>query len=85
MCNGGGGEGEKGIGLCGEYLQKLYTVYSPDSEPTNLLYHPKQKPMRGGGLRQINNCGQIPLQVNFKKIRSLGFGVFIVIWSMYGM
>jgi hypothetical protein len=34
-------------------------------EPTKLLYHPKQKPRRGGGLRQINTCRQIPLQVNF--------------------
>jgi hypothetical protein len=26
----------------------LYIVYQ-DSEPTALLYHPKQKPRRGGG------------------------------------
>jgi hypothetical protein len=30
-----------------------------------LLYHPKQKPRRGGGLRQINTCRQVSLQVNF--------------------
>jgi hypothetical protein len=33
-----------------------------------------------GGLRQINTCRQVPLQVN-KKSRHLGFGVFIDIWS----
>ncbi len=30
----------------------------------------KQKPRRGGGLRQINTCRQVPLQ--FKKSRHLG-------------
>jgi hypothetical protein len=29
-----------------------------------LLYHPKQKPRRGGGLGQINACRQVPLQDN---------------------
>jgi hypothetical protein len=28
------------------------------------LDHPKQKPRRGGGLRQINTC-RISLQINF--------------------
>ncbi len=27
--------------------------------------HPKQKARRGGGLRQINTCRKVPLQVNF--------------------
>ncbi len=26
---------------------------------------PKQKPRRGGGLRQINTCRKVPIQVNF--------------------
>jgi hypothetical protein len=26
--------------------------------------HPKQKPLRGGALRQINTCRKVPLQVN---------------------
>jgi hypothetical protein len=34
-------------------------------EPTKLLYNPKQKPRRGGGLRQINTCRQVTLLVNF--------------------
>ncbi len=45
---------EGGIGLCGEHIQKLYTVY-----------HPKQKLRRGGGLSQMNTCRQALLQVNF--------------------
>ncbi len=28
------------------------------------LYQPKQKLRRGGGLRQINTCRKVPLQVN---------------------
>jgi hypothetical protein len=51
-----------------------------DSEPTKLLYHPKQKPGREGGLIQIKTCRQIPLQVNFK---FSGFGVLKAIWSMF--
>jgi hypothetical protein len=30
-----------------------------------LLHHPEQKPRRGGGLRQINTCRKVPLQINF--------------------
>ncbi len=37
----------------------------PDSEPTKLLDHPRQKPRRGGGLRQINTYREVPLHVNF--------------------
>jgi hypothetical protein len=35
-----------------------------------------------GDLWQINTCRRVPLLVNFKKSRHLGFGVFIDIWSM---
>ncbi len=35
-----------------------------------------------GGLRQINTCRQVPLLVNFLEKLTLGFGVFVVIWSM---
>ncbi len=41
----------------------------PDSEPIKLLDHPKQKPRRAGGLRQINTCRKVPLQVNFFRWR----------------
>ncbi len=43
-----------GSGCVESIYQELYTVYLPDSEPSKLLYHYKQKPRRGGGLRQIN-------------------------------
>ncbi len=33
---------EGGIGLCGEHHGELYTMYLTDSEPTKLLFHPKQ-------------------------------------------
>ncbi len=71
VCNGGRGSG------CVD-LQELYTVYVvrfQDSEPTKLLYHPKQKPRREGVLRQINTCSQVPLQVNC--------GVLKAFWSMH--
>ncbi len=69
------------------YVESIFGGYIlyiwPDSEPTKLFSYPKQKPRRGGGLRQINNCCQIQLQVKFcKKRRPLGFGDFIVFWSM---
>ncbi len=48
-------------------IYRSYTLFTiwPDSEPTKLLYLPKQKPWRGGGLRQINTWYQVPLLVNF--------------------
>ncbi len=50
----------------------FYVIISPHfiipenvtHSPTKLLYRPKQKPRRGGGLRNINTCRQVPLQVN---------------------
>ncbi len=59
----------------------------PDSESTKLLYHPKQKPRRGGRLRQIITCRQVPLQVNFKKSWHLGsvslwlFGPCLIVFA----
>ncbi len=47
-----------GIGLCGEHLKELYTV--------KIALPPQTKTYRrGGGLRQINTCRQVPLLVNF--------------------
>ncbi len=71
---------QKGV----ESTSKSYTMCIwQDSEPTKLLYHPKQILRRGGGLGQINTFHQVPLLVNFfKKSRHLGFGVFIDVWSM---
>ncbi len=45
----------------------------PDSEPTKLLDHPKQKPRREGGLRQINTCRKVSLQVHFFRWRHFAF------------
>jgi hypothetical protein len=77
----GGGEG---IGLWGEHIQ--YTVYLTIFEPTKSLSHPKQKPMRGGGLTPQTDKHLPPSTFTgiFFKSRHLGFGfgVFIDIWSM---
>jgi hypothetical protein len=65
LCNW---EGD-GIRLCGDWRAstdsytprfRTYKIALPD-------YRPKQKPRRGGGLRQINTCCQIPVQVNFSE------------------
>jgi hypothetical protein len=40
------------------------------------LKHPKQKPRRGGGIRQINTCRKVPLQVNFFSITTYGFAFY---------
>jgi hypothetical protein len=60
-CEGGGGD--RG------FVESIYRSYTvciwPASEPTKLLYHPKQNPRRGGGLRHINTCRQVPLLGNF--------------------
>jgi hypothetical protein len=49
------------------FKKSIYTVYSGGgmgSGCVESIYLPKQKPRREGGLRQINNCRQIPLQGN---------------------
>ncbi len=61
---------EVGGGGCWVVLETIFsrclTLYIwPDSETTKLPYHPKQKPRRGWGLRQINTCRKIPLQIKF--------------------
>jgi hypothetical protein len=53
------------VGGCWVVLQTIFCriltfCFWPDSEPTNLLYHPKQNHRRGGGLRQINTCRKVP-------------------------
>ncbi len=81
VCNGGGG-GDRVVWR--EYIRSYTICIWPDSEPIKLLYHPRQKPLRRRGLRQINTCRQVPLLYRsiVKKSRHLGFGVFIDIWSM---
>ncbi len=41
-----------------------------NTEPTKLLHHPKQNP-GGGGLRQINSCCKVPLQIDFLALLSI--------------
>jgi hypothetical protein len=68
VCNGGGG-GE-GTGLCREHIQELYTLYLPRFRTyrSALPPPPKKKNIGGeGGLKQINTCRHVPLQVNFWK------------------
>ncbi len=57
-----GWEGVRGVLRCvGDHiLQKLNTLFLTRFRPTKLLHHPKQKPRKGGGLRQINTCRKVP-------------------------
>jgi hypothetical protein len=69
---------------CVESIYRSYILcFWPDYEPKNCFTNPNKNIGREGGLTQINTCRQIPLQVDFKeKIQPVGFGVFLVIWSM---
>ncbi len=60
---GGGGGGYRVL-LETIFCRNLTLCFWPDSEPTNLLHHPKQKPRRGGGLRQINTICKVLLKGN---------------------
>jgi hypothetical protein len=59
------------VGGCWVLLQETIFCRSltlciwPDSELEKLLDHPKQKPRRGGCLRQINTCRKVTFQVTF--------------------
>ncbi len=64
-------------------LKTTPTFKRPTPKLTRLLYHPKQKPRRGGVLWQINTNRQAFYRSIFKNGRHLGFGVVIVSWSMF--
>jgi hypothetical protein len=51
------------------FRRSLTLCIWPDSEPTKLPDRYKQKPGRGGGLRQVNACLKVLLQVNFFRWR----------------
>ncbi len=52
-----GREGVRGVRVVlRPYSAAVKHCFLPDSETTKLLYHPKQKPGMGGGLRQENTC-----------------------------
>jgi hypothetical protein len=56
----------------------------PDSEPTKLLYRPKQK-LEGEETSDCQTDEHLPQSTftgQFLKSRHLGLGVFIDIWSM---
>ncbi len=62
----------------------LYTVYLTRFRTYKFALPPQTEPRRGGGLRQINTCRQVPVcRSIFKKRRHLGFGVFLDIWPMF--
>jgi hypothetical protein len=56
------------------FCRSLSLCSWPDSEPTKL----KQKPRRGGGLRQMNTCRKAPLKVNFSDYNILFWWLHIV-------
>jgi hypothetical protein len=51
--------------LCEEHIQDSYTVDLTRLQTYKIVLPPQTKPRRGGGLRQINTCRQVPLLVNF--------------------
>jgi hypothetical protein len=59
-------------------LQEFNTVYLTRLRTYKIARPPKQKPSRGGGLRQINTCRKVPLQVNFLDDTTFCFVVYIV-------
>jgi hypothetical protein len=62
--------GEGGGGLCpvGDHILKEFNTLFLTRLRTYKIAtvgHPKQKPRWEGGLRQINTCRKVPLQVSF--------------------
>jgi hypothetical protein len=53
------------VGVLSCVVDHILQEFLTSSEPTKFLDHPKQKPRREGGLRQINTCSKVSLQVNF--------------------
>ncbi len=53
------------------FCRSLTLCIWPDSEPKKLLFHSKQKPRRGGGLREINACRKVLLKVNIFRLVSI--------------
>jgi hypothetical protein len=46
-------------------VESIYRIYTEYSEPTKLLYNPKQQPRREGGLRQIKHLPPNPITGQF--------------------
>jgi hypothetical protein len=66
-----GGEGGDRV-VWRAYTGAIHCVFDQIRNLQNCFTTPKQKPRRGGGLRQLNTCRQVPLQVYFKKSQHLG-------------
>ncbi len=58
------------------FCRSLTLCFWSDSEPRKLHYHPKQKPWRGGGLRQIKTCRKVILQANFFLENDVGIAFY---------
>jgi hypothetical protein len=70
------GDGGGLISVRDHILQEFNTLYlTRYVEPTKLLDHPKQKPRKGGGLRQMNTCRRVPLQ-DFFYITTFGVAFY---------
>jgi hypothetical protein len=52
-------------------LQEFNTLFLTRFRTYKIATPPKQKPRKGGGLRHINTCRKVPLQVNFFRLRRL--------------
>jgi hypothetical protein len=74
--------GGGGVGLCGEHVQELYTVYFNQIPNPKLLYHPKQKPRRGGGPQTDENLPLSPFTSQFLRKADILDWSLLVIWSM---
>jgi hypothetical protein len=62
------GRGRGVLSPVGDHImQEFNTLYLTIFRTSKLLDHPKQKPRRGGGLRQINTFRKVHLQVKFFK------------------
>jgi hypothetical protein len=64
QCVAGRGWGELSP-VGGHIVQEFNTLYLTRFRNHKIARPPKQKPRRGGVLRQINTCREVPLQVNF--------------------
>ncbi len=63
------------------FQRSLALCIWPDSEPTKLPHHAKQKLKRGGDLRQINTWRKVPLKVNFFRRRHCQYSHLVHGWN----
>ncbi len=79
VCNrGGGGSG------CVECIYRSYTLCIwPDSEPTKLLYHLKQKPKEGREPQTDKHLPPSPFKGQFLRKANIWDWILLVIWSFF--